>query len=63
MKLISRGSTTVREDGLPYDVVRVQTNVYQFRATGNPSNPVVIATTDYNSALMMLVAQAPEISA
>ena len=63
MNLISNGTTTTRKDGLPYDVVKVEKGIYQFRAIGNPNKPVVIATTDYTSALMMLVAQAPEVSA
>jgi hypothetical protein len=51
---------TTRNDGLPYDVIKVE-NGYQFRAIGNPAKPVVIATTKTNTeAIMMLVAQAPE---
>lgn len=63
MNLVSKGNTTTRQDGLPYDVIKVDKGVYQFRAIGNPAKPVVIATTDYHSALLMLVAQAPELLA
>jgi hypothetical protein len=61
MKLEKRNGVTTRKDGLPYDVVKAETGVYQFRAIGNPAKPVVIAVTDNEiKAIMMLVAQAPE---
>ena len=62
MNLISDGTTTTRQDGLPYDVLKIGKNLYQFRATGNPSKPIVITTTTYTEAIMMLVAQAPELT-
>lgn len=60
MHLITHNNITTRKDGLPYDVIKTE-NGYQFRAIGNPTKPVVITTTKYqNEAIMMLVAQAPE---
>jgi hypothetical protein len=60
MQLIQRNGVTTRKDGLPYDVVKTD-NGYQFRAIGNPAKPVVIATTQsMTDAMLMLVAQAPE---
>jgi hypothetical protein len=60
MQLIQRDGVITRKDGLPYDVVKTE-NGYQFRAIGNPAKPVVIATTkSYTDAMLMLVAQAPE---
>ena len=60
MQLISKNGITTRADQLPYDVIKVDSNVYQFRAIGDPNKPVVLATTNWNTALMMLVAQAPD---
>jgi len=62
MNLISRKGVTTRQDGLPYDVIKTD-NGYQFRATGNPDKPVVIVTTDYFTAIKMLILQAPEVGA
>ena len=60
MQLIQRDGIITRKDGLPYDVVKTE-NGYQLRAIGNPAKPVVIATTkSYTDAMLMLVAQAPE---
>ena len=60
MQLIQRNGITTRKDGLPYDVIKTEDG-YQFRATGNPAKPVVIATTkSMTDAMLMLVAQAPE---
>ena len=60
MQLTVRDGVTTRNDGLPYDVVKTE-NGYQFRAIGNPAKPVVIATTKFHTeAVLMLVAQAPE---
>jgi hypothetical protein len=62
MQLTQRNRITTRKDGLPYDVIKTE-NGYQFRAIGNPAKPVVIATTKfYTDAIMMLVAQAPEMA-
>lgn len=62
MNLICRKGVTTRQDGLPYDVIKTD-NGYQFRATGNPDKPVVIATTNYFDAIKMLILQAPEVGA
>lgn len=60
MQLMSKDGITTRRDGLPYDVVKVEKGVYQFRAIAG-AKPVVIATTSTeHEAIMMLVAQAPE---
>jgi hypothetical protein len=62
MQLTQRNGITTRKDGLPYDVIKTE-NGYQFRAIGNPAKPVVIATTKFHTdAIMMLVAQAPEMA-
>jgi hypothetical protein len=66
MRLETRNGITTRKDGLPYDVIKTGkfdgiTNVYQFRATGNPAKPVVLAETKTEQeAIMLLVLQAPE---
>jgi hypothetical protein len=63
MQLTVRNGITTRKDGLPYDVIKTEKG-YQFRAIGNPAKPVVIATTKFHTdAIMMLVAQAPEMVA
>ena len=63
MQLTVRNGITTRKDGLPYDVIKTE-NGYQFRAIGNPAKPVVIATAKFHTdAIMMLVAQAPEMVA
>jgi hypothetical protein len=61
MKLISRNGITTRADNYPYDVLKVEKGVYQFRAIGNPDKPVVIATTETEQeAIIMLILQAPD---
>lgn len=60
MKLTSRNGITTRNDGLPYDVIKTE-NGFDFRAIGNPAKPFVITTTKTEfEAVMMLVAQAPD---
>jgi hypothetical protein len=62
MKLTTRNGNTTRQDGLPYDVQKTA-NGYEFRAIGNPDKPVVLAVTEREmDAVMMLVAQAPEVN-
>jgi hypothetical protein len=62
MKLTTRNGNTTRQDGLPYDVQKTP-NGYEFRAIGNPDKPVVLAVTEREmDAVMMLVAQAPEVN-
>lgn len=61
MKLLSQNGIVTRQDGLPYDVIKIEKGVYQFRAIGNPANPYVVATTTTEmEAITMLIAQAPE---
>ena len=60
MRLTQKNGITTRNDGLPYDVLKIEGG-YQFRATGNPDKPVVIATTDsMEMAITFLILQAPE---
>lgn len=60
MHLTTQNGITTRNDGLPYDILKIE-NGYQFRATGNPKKPVVLATTTtHYEALQMLILQAPE---
>ena len=61
MRLTNQNGITTRNDGLPYDVLKIEGG-YQFRATGNPDKPVIIATTDsMQMAIAMLILQAPEL--
>lgn len=60
MKLTTKNNIITRNDGLPYDVIKTS-NGYEFRAIGNPANPVVLATTkSWTEAINMLILQAPE---
>ena len=61
MRLIQRDGITTRNDGLPYDVLKIAQGHYQFRAIGNPDKPLVLAITEtLEMAITMLILQAPE---
>ena len=61
MHLTTQNGITTRNDGLPYDILRIADGHYEFRAIGNPYKPVILATTKTHfQALEMLILQAPE---
>jgi hypothetical protein len=60
VNLKSQDGVISRQDGLPYDITKIN-GKWVLRATGNPAKPVVVATLDtYVEALLSLVAVAPE---
>jgi hypothetical protein len=62
MQLTTRNGITTRNDGLPYDVIKVADG-YQLRAIGNPAKPVIITTvSNQYDAINLLVLQAGEVN-